>query len=155
MNWKIGLTIGLLSFVIGGCASPKGPAFEMPPVATDKVTVYAFRPASIVGGGNSDLVAVNGQFIGRVNSGTYAVYETDPGTLLISRKVGSIFFSEGEDAGWGLGAVVGALDGYVEVFATDAAAGEVYFVRFSSGELVPMAEALPLMDGLVDVTPPR
>lgn len=88
-----------------------------------------------------------------VNSGTYAVNETNPGALRISRKAGSIFFGEGDDAGWGLGAVVGALDGYIDIVEIDAKVGEVYFVRFSQGELVPMEEALPLMDGLENVTP--
>ncbi len=142
-----------LGALLAACASPDGPPFELQPATAGKAVVYAFRTASIVGGGNTDLVTVNERFIGRLTSGSYAVYEADPGPLSIARKAGSIFSGEGETGGWGLGAVIGAIDGYIEVVALEAEAGEIYFVRFPHGELVPNQQALTMMDGLENVTP--
>lgn len=144
----------LLVAWLAGCATADGPPFVLKPAVADKVTIYAFRTASIVGGGNSDIVAVNDRFIGRINSGTYSVYRTEPGNIRITRKAGSLFGS-GDSGGWGLGAVVGALDGYHEVATFEAKANEIYFVRFSQGEMVARETALKLMDGLEDVTPEK
>ena len=143
------ITVSLLS----ACATADGPPFSLSPVVEGKTTIYAFRTASIVGGGNSDIVSVNDQFIGRLNSGTYAVYNTEPGKLVVKRKTGSIFFGEGESSGWGLGGLVGAIDGFVEVVTFTGEANQIYFVRFSHGELVPNKEALEMMDRLENVTP--
>lgn len=141
----------VLVSLLSACASPDGPPFNLLPADEGKATVYAFRTASIVGGGNSDIVAINDRFIGRLNSGTYAVYKTEPGILRIARKTGSIF-GEGQSAGWGLGGLVGAIDGFQEVVTLDGEANQIYFVRFPHGELVPNAEALELMDRLENVT---
>ena len=92
--------IVFISTLLSACASPSGPPFELQPAVSDKVTIYAFRIASIVGGGNSYLTAVNNRFIGRINSGTYAVYVTEPGEKMVSMKAGSIFFGEGEELGF-------------------------------------------------------
>ncbi len=137
--------------LLTSCAT-SGPPFVMQEPPVDQVTIYAFRTSSIVGGGNSDIVAVNDRFVGRINSGTYSVYHTKPGPIVVTRKGGSLFGS-GEDAGWGLGGVVGFLDGFHTVAEFTGKAGEVYFVRFSAGELVNNKDALELMDGLENVTP--
>jgi len=144
-------TISLLS----ACATANGPAFSLSPVVEGKTTIYAFRTASIVGGGNSDIVSVNDHFIGRINSGTYAVYNTEPGNIVVKRKAGSIFFGKGENSGWGLGALVGAIDGFVEVVTFTGEANKNYFIRFSHGELVPNDEAIEMMDRLENITPKR
>jgi hypothetical protein len=146
------LPIWIFLLWLGGCATANGPPFVLKPAVADKATIYAFRPASIVGGGNSDIVAVNNHFIGRVNSGTYSVYQVDPGMVSVTRKAGSLWGS-GEEGGWGLGALVGAIDGYIEVARFEAKPNQIYFVQFSEGELVSNEEALKLMDGLEDVTP--
>lgn len=148
----LGLALILPVLWLSGCATANGPPFVLKPPVSDQATIYAFRPASIVGGGNSDIVAVNDHFIGRVNSGTYAVYQTDPGMIKITRKAGSLWGS-GDKGGWGLGALVGALDGYHEVTSFEAKAGEIYFVQFSEGVPVAKDEALKLMDGLENITP--
>ena len=145
------LLVSLIVFLTG-CATASGPPFVMPELPEDMVTIFAFRTASIVGGGNSDIVAVNGRFIGRINSGTYAVHQVEPGPIVVSRKGGSIFGS-GENAGWGLSGVVGYLDGFITVAEIDGKAGEVYFIRFSHGDMVDRKEAIPLMDKLERVTP--
>lgn len=139
---------------LSACATADGPPFELQPAAADRVTIYAFRTASIVGGANADIVAVNDRFIGRLISGTYAVYRIEPGPVRITRKVGSRLGS-GDEGGWGLGAVVGYFDGYLEEAVFEGKAGELYFIRFPHGEMVPRDEALPLMDRLENVTPPR
>jgi hypothetical protein len=150
----LGLALIVPVLWLSGCATANGPPFVLQPAVPDQATIYAFRPASIVGGGNSDIVAVNDHFIGRVNSGTYAVYRTDPGMIRITRKAGSLWGS-GDQGGWGLGALVGALDGYNEVASFEAKAGGIYFVQFSEGVLVANDEALKLMDGLEDITPTK
>lgn len=143
----------LLVLALSACASPDGPPFELSAATEGKARIYAFRTASIVGGGNSDIVAINGRFIGRLNSGTYSVYEVEPGPVTVSRKGGSIFFGEGEEVGWGLGALSGAIEGYIDLLEFDTEPGRIYFVRFPHGELVANEQALELMDRLEDVTP--
>lgn len=150
--WKRLLLIASISILLVACASPGGPPFKLQPAVSDKVTIYAFRTASIVGGGNSYLTAVNDRFIGRLNSGTYAVYVTEPGEKTISMKAGSIFFGKGEDLGYGFTALVGAIDGYVELLKFDTRPGNIYFVRIPDGELIANDEAIQMMDRLENVT---
>lgn len=137
--------------LLASCAS-NGPPFVMQNPSPSFVTIYAFRTSSIVGGGNSDIVAVNDRFIGRINSGTYSVYQTEPGLIVVTRKGGSILGS-GDNVGWGLGGLVGIIDGFKKVVEFTGKAGDVYFVRFSHGQLVDKKEALSMMDGLENVTP--
>jgi len=151
--WKRLFLIASISTLLSACASPGGPPFELQPAISDKVTIYAFRIASIVGGGNSYLTAVNNRFIGRINSGTYAVYVTGPGEKMVSMKAGSIFFGEGEELGFGFTALIGAIDGYVEMLKFDTKPGNIYFVRIPDGELIANDEAIQMMDRLENVTP--
>ena len=132
MNSLIKVITLVLLLAISGCAS--GPAFVMQDRSKDNVTIYAFRTSSMVGGANSDIVAVNNRFIGRLNSGTYVVYEVEPGPIVVSRKTGSIL-GKGSKAGWGLGGFVGAVDGFRVVEEFTGKAGEIYFVRFSHGKV--------------------
>ena len=145
-------TLIFIALLLSACATASGPPFNLSPTIDDKATVYAFRTASIVGGANSDIVSINDHFIGRLNSGTYAVYNTEPGELVVKRKTGSIW-GEGESGGWGLGGLVGAIDGFIEVETFTGMANHIYFVRFPQGELVPNDEALEMMDRLENVTP--
>jgi hypothetical protein len=127
-----------LSFLIlSGCAS--GPAFVMPTLAEKKVTIFAFRPSSMVGAANSDIVLVNDRFIGRLNSGTYVIYQTEPGPIVVKRKAGSALGKGGKA---GLGGLVGAVDGFRVVEEFTGVAGEHYLVKFSSGKLVASDKAL-------------
>lgn len=139
-------------FLLSACATPNGPPFAFSPPVEGKVAIYAFRTASIVGGANSDIVSVNDHFIGRLNSGTYTVYNANPGKIVVKRKAGSILGS-GEDVGWGLGGLVGAIDGFVEVVSFTGKAGQSFFIRFPHGELVSNDEAIVMMDRLENVTP--
>ena len=147
---SIKIIICFCYFFLSGCAS--GPAFVMPDISDGKVTVFAFRTSSMVGAANSDIVSVNDRFIGRLNSGTYVVYEADPGPIVVKRKAGSAL-GKGDKSGWGLGGLVGAVDGFSVVEEFTGIAGESYFVRFSHGELVSPEKALEKMNGLKDVTP--
>ena len=140
----------VVALVLVGCGS-SGPPFVMPDPPADRVTIYAFRPASIVGGGNSDILAVNDRFIGRVNSGTYAVYHTEPGPIVVKRMVRAIYW-QANDPEWGLYGTLARLEGFTKVAEFNGKPGEVYFLR-SYGELVGKKEALPLMDGLENITP--
>jgi hypothetical protein len=153
IRWKYLFFMTFVAAMLAACASPSGPPFVLQPVVPDQTTIYAFRIASIVGGGNSYLTAVNDKFIGRLDSGTYAVYVTEPGRKVVSMRAGSIFFGEGEELGWGLGAFVGAVDGYVEMLEFDTEPGKIYFVQIPDGDLIPNDEALQMMDRLENVTP--
>lgn len=150
MNSLFKIPVIALVLLLSGCAS--GPAFVMQEPSSEKVTIYAFRTSSMVGGANSDIVAVNDRFIGRLNSGTYVVYEVEPGPIVVSRKTGSLL-GKGNKAGWGLGGLVGMVDGFRVIEKFTGRPGEVYFVRFSHGKLVDADEALEKMDGLKNVTP--
>jgi hypothetical protein len=152
-RWKYLFLASFVCTILVACASPGGPPFVLQPAAPEKATIYAFRIASIVGGGNAYITAINDKFIGRLNSGTYARYVTEPGKQRVTMKGASIFFGEGEESGWGLGAVIGALDGYVDMLEFDAEPGGVYFVQIPDGDLVDKDEALEMMDRLEDITP--
>ena len=152
-RFKTPFIVSLICLALSACATPDGPPFVLKPPVTDKTTIYAFRIASIVGGGNAYITAINGKFIGRLDSGTYARYVTKPGKQLVTMKSASIFFGEGEESGWGLGAVVGALDGYIDMLEFDALPGEYYFVQIPDGALIDKDEALEMMDRLEDITP--
>lgn len=143
----------LLCMMLTACASPDGPPFVLKPAVPEKVTIYAFRIASIVGGGNSYITAINGKFIGRLNSGTYTRHITNPGKQVVAMKGASIFFGEGEDLGWGMGALIGAIDGYVDMLEFNAEPGEIYFVQIPEGDLVDKDEALEKIDRLENITP--
>ncbi len=151
MNRLVKVLISAIFILVASCSSTPEAQFVMPALAADKVTIYAFRTSSLVGGANSDIVAVNNQFIGRLNSGTYAVYEVEPGLITVSRKGGSIL-GRGDKVGWGLGAVVGKVDGFRVVEEFTGQAGDVYFVRFSHGKRVDKTEALEKMSGLKNIT---
>ena len=142
--------VAVFTLFLTSCAS--GPPFVMPPLSANNVTIYAYRPSSIVGGANSDIIAVNDKFIGRLNSGTYTVYETEPGPIKVTRKGGSRLGS-GSNAGWGLGGLVGAIDGFHVVAEFQGIAGNAYFIKFSDGKRVSNEKALSEMDGLENVTP--
>lgn len=142
-----------ICIMLTACASPSGPPFVLKPAVPEKATIYAFRIASIVGGGNSYITAINGKFIGRLNSGTYTRYLTKSGKQTVAMKGASIFFGKGEELGWGLGAVIGAIDGYIDMLEFEAEPGEIYFVQIPEGELIDNDIALEMVDRLEDVTP--
>ena len=75
------------------------------------------------------------------------------GKFRVKRKNGSSIFGEGESGGWGLGWLVGAIDGFQDIVTISGKTNDIYFVRFPHGELVSNSEALKMMDGLNNVTP--
>ena len=140
----------LALLLLSGCAS--GPPFEGPPAPDGQAWIYAFRTSSMVGAANVDIVTVNERFVGRLSSGTWARIAVDPGPVVVARKAGSVLGS-GQSAGWGLGGLVGAVDGFIVVEEFVAEPGQTYFVRFPHGERVAPDRARDWMRGLDDVTP--
>jgi len=144
------VVFGLLGVLLAGCAT--GPAFAPDPPSPGRVRVYVFRTHSPVGAANSDLVAVNGRFVARLNSGTWAVHETEVGRVEVTRRVASSL-GWGQSLGWGLGALVGLVDGFRPLVSFEGEAGGIYFVRLPHGKAVTREVAVRKMRGLRDVTP--
>ncbi|MEM9176240.1 MAG: hypothetical protein AAGC67_13520 [Myxococcota bacterium] len=145
----LALSIGF-ALATTSCAS--GPPFAVPSAPEGQAWVFAFRTSSMVGAANVDIVAANARFVGRLRSGTWAAIAVDPGPVVVSRKAGSVLGS-GQGVGFGLGGLVGAVDGFVVVEEFVAEPGHAYFVRFPHGKRVEPERARELMSGLDDVTP--
>ena len=145
-----GSVLAIVIFFFAACAS--GPPVELPPPPEGHATIYAFRTSSPVGAANVDIVSANDRFVGRLRSGTWAVLAVPPGPVVVKRKAGSVLGS-GQSAGWGLGGLVGAVDGFVSIEEFEAEAGQAYFVRFPHGRRVEATDARLLMRGLDEVTP--
>lgn len=83
------LTFILLS-AISGCATPmvvglrKGPQHYIPSGDPNKGLIYVYREGEYFGCLRGIYVTANGKRIGGLNSGTYFVYEADPGEVVIS-----------------------------------------------------------------------
>jgi Protein of unknown function (DUF2846) len=136
-------TILVLVLVAWGCAS--GPSFQPAQPKSDMALLYLYRTSSMVGAANHEIAAVNGKPVAEMESGSYFMMDLPVGETVITRKAASALFG----SSWGLGALVGALDGFVETEQFEAYAGRRYFVRFPSGELEKdEAEALDDLRGL-------
>jgi hypothetical protein len=124
-----------------GCAS--GPPFQPASPKPEAALLYLYRPSSIVGGANHYIVAVNGNPVARLSSGSYFVMDQAPGQVVVSRKAASALL------GWGPGAIVGELEGFVETDRFEVKNGQRYFVDFPGGKRVADdSEALREMRGL-------
>ena len=75
---------------IAGCATPmvvalkKGPQQYVPSGDPNKGFIYVYREREGFGCLRGIYVTANGKRVGGVNSGTYFVYEADPGDTVIS-----------------------------------------------------------------------
>lgn len=80
----------VLLFAISGCATPmvvglkKGPQRYIPSGDPNKGYIYVYREGGWFGCLRGIFVTANGKRIGGLNSGTYFVYEADPGEIVIS-----------------------------------------------------------------------
>lgn len=136
----------LLSLFLVAC-SAGGPPFEAPPAPEAKAVVWLFRPASIVGGGNTDLVGINGKLVAKLNNGQYIPVEVEPGPVVVSHR---------QTAPWlflGLRALQ-ELDGFHDAVTIEAEAGRNYFVEFSQAKLVDAERARSRIGGMTRVAPP-
>lgn len=133
--------------MLGLSACAGGPPFQPPPMTQGTADIVLFRTSSMVGAANADIVAINDRFAARLTSGTYAIQSVAPGSVEVTRKTGSVLGS-GSDAGWGLGGLVGAVDGFRPIASFEVEAGKRYYLRFPHGKRVEENEALALMGGL-------
>lgn len=80
----------VLVFSICGCATPailglkKGSKQYVPSGDPNKSCIYMYREGNYVGCLRGIFVTANGKRIGGLNSGSYFVYETEPGEIRIS-----------------------------------------------------------------------
>ncbi|MDD4877275.1 MAG: DUF2846 domain-containing protein [Dehalococcoidales bacterium] len=85
-----GLCIMSFLFNLCGCATPmmvglkKGPTHYVPSGDPNKGFIYIYREAEYFGCVRGIYVTANGKRIGGLNSGSYFVYEADPGDIVIS-----------------------------------------------------------------------
>ena len=89
MKEKIFLLVSVI--FISGCATPMVASLEKHKnhyVSTDpnKGSVYIYRESGYVGCLRGIYITANNQRIGALNSGTYFVYESDPGEVKISAE---------------------------------------------------------------------
>jgi hypothetical protein len=131
--------IALVALLVG-CATG-GPPFKPDSPSPGMGLLYLYRPSSMVGAGNHYVAAINGKPTARLKSGSYLPVEVTPGTITISRLATSAL-------GWGLGSIVGALEGFVETSKVEARPGQTYFIHFPRGTRTDNeAEALADMAG--------
>lgn len=77
-------------FFISGCATPMVVSLQKHSghyIATnnpDKAPIYIYRKSGYIGAMRGIYVDINGKRAGALNSGTYFVYETDPGEVVVS-----------------------------------------------------------------------
>ena len=77
-------------FFLSGCATPmlaslqKHPGHYIPANDPNKGLIYIYRESAYIGTIRGIYVDINGKRAGALNSGTYFVYETGPGEIVIS-----------------------------------------------------------------------
>ena len=80
----------VLAMVVSGCATPmviglkKGEQHYVPSGDPNKGLLYLYREGEFFACARGIFVTANGKRIGGLNSGTYFVYEADPGDITIS-----------------------------------------------------------------------
>lgn len=127
--------------------SAGGPRFEAPQAPPDKAVIWLFRPSSIVGGGNTDHVAINGKLAASLDNGEYIPVTVDPGPVTIQHR---------QTAPWiflGLRALQ-ELDGFYDALTLTAEPGRNYFIEFSQAEQVDAERAASRIGGMTQVGPP-
>ena len=83
------LLIILVLFLVAGCATPMVASLEkhknhyLPILNPHKGLIYLYRESSYVGSLRGLYVDIDGKRSGALNSGTYFVYEADPGERVI------------------------------------------------------------------------
>lgn len=77
-------------FLLTGCATPMVASLEKhkghyaPILNPNKALIYIYRDSSYIGSLRGLYIDGDGKRIGALNSGTYFVYETDPGERVIA-----------------------------------------------------------------------
>lgn len=139
----VGLMLGLL---LTAC-SAGGPPFEAPSAPEEKAVVWVFRPSSIVGGGNTDLIAFNGKVVAVLESGEYIPVTVDPGPIAVSFRQKlpwiALSFRLLQDAA-----------GFSQVLTLEAEPGRNYYLELSQVELVDAERAGSRIGAMTRVPPP-
>jgi hypothetical protein len=84
------MLILVLGMIASGCATPmvvglkKSNQHYIPSGDPNKGLIYIYREGEFLGCARGLFVTANGKRIGGLNSGTYFVYEADPGEVIIS-----------------------------------------------------------------------
>lgn len=84
------LLLLLCLFLLTGCATPmvasliKHTGHYIPTNNPNKGLIYIYRESSFIGCLRGIYINVNGKRAGALNSGTYFVYEADPGEVVVS-----------------------------------------------------------------------
>jgi len=80
----------LISILVSGCATPmaiglkKSERHYVPSGDPNKGAIFVYREKEFAGCVRGIYVTANGKRIGGLNNGTYFVYESDPGNVVIS-----------------------------------------------------------------------
>ncbi|MEM1299532.1 MAG: DUF2846 domain-containing protein [Pseudomonadota bacterium] len=135
----------LLVSVLNAC-SAGGPEFTAPAAPPDKAVIWLFRPSTVVGGGNTDHVGVNGTYVVALDIGEYYAHEVAPGPVSIEFR---------QTAPWGFVALrlLQELGDFEEVLSFQAKAGQNYYVEFSEADLVDAARAGSRIGAMSQATP--
>jgi hypothetical protein len=145
MRFLLGSLILCLGFL--AACSAGGPRFTAPAAPSDKAVVYVFRPSSVVGGANTDLIAFNDKPVAVLDNGEYIPVEVDPGPVKVSfrQKLPWIALSF---------RLLQEIGGYSEMLTIDAQPGKTYFLELSQVELVGAERAASRIGGMTQVPPP-
>lgn len=143
---RIPLISTILALLLAAC-SAGGPEFTAPPAPSDKAVVWLFRPATIVGGGNTDHIAINRRYVVSLDIGEYHTAEVEPGPVSIQFR---------QTAPWLFLALraLQEMGDFEEVLTFQAEAGKNYYIEFSEAELVDAERAGSRIGGMTRVEPP-
>lgn len=143
---RIPLIAALLAAVLSAC-SAGGPEFTAPPAPSDKAVIWLFRPSTVVGGGNTDHIAINRRHVVSLDIGEYHAAEVDPGPVTIEFR---------QTAPWMFLSLraLQELGDFEQVLAFDAGAGKNYYLEFSEAELVDAERAGSRIGSMTRAEPP-
>lgn len=135
-----------LCFALVAC-SAGGPEFKAPAAPADKAAIWLFRPSTVVGGGNTDHIAINGKYVVALDIGEFYALEVEPGPVRVQFR---------QTAPWLFIALraLQELGDFEEVLSFNAEAGKNYYVEFSEAELVDAARAGSRIGGMTRAVPP-
>lgn len=134
-------------FVAGlSACSAGGPVFTAPAAPTDKAVIWLFRPSTVVGGANTDHIAVNGRYVVSLDIGEYYPAEVPPGPVIIGFR---------QTAPWIALALraLQELQDYEDVLSFQAEAGRNYYVEFSEADLVDAERAASRIGAMSPAVP--